>query len=73
MTKEEILNRVLADLELILKVDNEEKEEYIQARKMQSKKYNMHFNIGYMQGRINLCEDLIRFISDNLEKGGQII
>lgn len=64
MTKEGILTCVLSDLELVLKVD---KEEYTSACKMQSKKYDMQFDIGYMQGRINLCEDLIRFINNNLE------
>lgn len=60
MTIEDILNCVLEDLEIIKRVDNEE-------IKAEANTNYDDFDKGYYKGRINLCEDLIRFINNNLE------
>lgn len=62
MTKEDILTCVIQDLERTKRVD----EELIAEAVKNHENYDYYY-IGYCQGRINLCEDLIRFINNNLE------
>lgn len=63
MTSADILLCVLVDLERTEKINNEIIIEELNRAKGEQDDYRL----GYSRGRIYLCEDLIRFIKNNVE------
>lgn len=63
MTSAEVLLCVLVDLERTEKVNQELITEELNKAKGEQDNYRL----GFSRGRINLCNDLIRFIKNNVE------